>query len=1173
MRIPVPRRFLVVSLCPVLVAFALLLPGVALAEVVGPQWTISSVSTPTNFSPSAKPGEDYYKVLVTNTGGAAAGCTEAHRVAEVAAGASPVLCHVGSPVSDPVTITDVLPEGLVVDPGGVFGENTLSSASGLRPNVVYGGEQRGASFKCVLATCTYSAVVIPDETLEITVPVDVLSGAQALSPLVNTVQVSGGGAPSALQSESTTISGTPAGFGIPPGAATTSLSSLQAGAHPDITSTYGFSTVNTGGVLAANPKDVTYRLPSGFASNFADTPQCTQAQYLAEACPVDTQVGVTTVFLEPDEIGIRGEYEHYLEAVYNLVPETGQLATVAFSISDDFFVEGQVSLRPFGERGAAGEPLEPYGADVSFHNIDADIQSVVAGSLTVWGVPSDPVHNAMRRRAGSYAIDGPTLGFGASDEGVSPVPYFTNPTSCAGPLRSEFQVDSWEEPGHYATAQMEYGPLDGCDRLMFEPQLEVQPSANSAESPTGLNVNLEVPQHEQDAYGVVAPHLHDAKVVLPAGMTVNPSAGAGLQACTEAEFQYESEVVNPEPGRGCPKESKLGTARAKSPGVPNNEEATGSLYLATPYENKFGTLLAIDLVLRIPDRGVVVTAPGKVELDPVTGQLTTTFQENPQLPVSDFVFTFHQGATSPLVTPPTCGAYTTHATFNPWSEPLQEHTLLAKFTITSGVEGGACPSGGGAGGIPFHPLVTAGTENPNAGAYSPLNILIDRKDGEQEITGFASQLPLGLTGNLSGIPFCGEADIQRARGKTGAQEQAEPSCPAASQIGYTVADAGVGQVLAQAPGKIYLAGPFEGAPFSVVGIVAAKVGPFDLGTVVVHFPLDINPITAGVTIPAGAADQIPHIIKGIVVHVREIRVYIDRAKFMLNPTDCEQMSFAATVIGGGADPTNPAGYDPVTATSPFRVTACQALAFKPSFKASTSGKTSRANGASLHVTLGYPSAPQGTQANIKSVKVELPKQLPSRLTTLQKACTAGQFEANPAGCPAASIVGHAKAITPILPVPLEGPAYFVSYGGAKFPELVIVLQGYGVTIDLHGETFISKKGITSSTFRTVPDQPVTSFELTLPQGPDSALAANGNLCALTKTVLVKRKVKVRSKGRTRTVTRKVKSTVSASMLMPTAFTAQNGAVIKQNTPISVTGCPKAKTKKKAKGGRQGKKKK
>jgi hypothetical protein len=215
---------------------------------------------------------------------------------------------------------------------------------------------------------------------------------------------------------------------------------------------------------------------------------------------------------------------------------------------------------------------------------------------------------------------------------------------------------------------------------------------------------------------------------------------------------------------------------------------------------------------------------------------------------------------------------------------------------------------------------------------------------------------------------------------------------------------------------------------------------------------------------------------------------------------------------------------------PFQVTNCGTLAFKPGFGVSTSGKTSRANGASLKVKLTYPKAVFGSQANIKSVKVDLPKQLPSRLTTLQKACTAAQFEANPAGCPAASMVGHAKAITPLIPVPLEGPAYFVSYGGAKFPELVVVLQGYGVTLDLHGETFISKAGITSSTFRTIPDAPVGSFELTLPQGKDAALAAPGEkLC-------------------------------SSTLKMPTAFTAQNGAVLRQSTPISVTGCAKHKTK-------------
>jgi hypothetical protein len=409
-------------------------------------------------------------------------------------------------------------------------------------------------------------------------------------------------------------------------------------------------------------------------------------------------------------------------------------------------------------------------------------------------------------------------------------------------------------------------------------------------------------------------------------------------------------------------------------------------------------------------------------------------------------------------------------------------------------------------------------------------IRVIRGDGEQEITRFSSVLPSGLTANLTGVPFCPEADIQLAREKTGAQEEANPSCPVASQVGHTLVGAGVGSVLSYAPGKIYLAGPYNGAPFSIAAITSAKVGPFDLGTVVVRQALKIDPNTAIVTVDASASDPIPHIIKGIVVHVRDIRVYIDRPSFTLNPTNGGRMTFSATVDGSGGDLSNPAEQVPVTVEDPFQAAECQALKFKPAFRVSTSGKTSRANGASLTVRLSYPKAAQGTQANIRSVKVDLPKQLPSRLTTLQKACPDRTFSANPAACPTASRVGQATAVTPILAIPMAGPAYFVSNGGAKFPELVIVLQGYGVTIDLHSETFISNAGITSSTFRTVPDQPVSTFQLTLPQGRYSALAANRNLC-------------------------------NAKLAMPTAFTAQNGLVIHQSTPITVTSCPKHKLKK------------
>ena len=685
---------------------------------------------------------------------------------------------------------------------------------------------------------------------------------------------------------------------------------------------------------------------------------------------------------------------------------------------------------------------------------------------------------------------------------------------------------------------MPFGPIVGCDSLSLPASFTAEPTTERADAPTGLNVNLAVKQTYENAEGLASSTLNKAVVTLPEGMTINPSAGAGLAACTLAE--YAQEGIEESVGGGCPNESKLGTVEITTPSLA--EKATGSVFLAQPYANPFsepghpgGSLLALYVIARFPVRGVLVKVAGKVEANPQTGRLVTIFERQaalggqpgleglPPVPFTTFTFKFHQGGTSPLVSPPLCGSYAASAMLSPWSEPAAALVPEPRpFSITQGFAGGACPADGVP---PFKPQVIAGTEDNDGGAYSPLYVRIVRDDGDQEITGFSSQLPPGLTANLSGVPFCSAAAIATARGKTGAQEEAEPSCPAQSRIGRSLVGVGVGSVLAYTPGEIYMAGPFEGAPFSIVAITSAKVGPFDLGTVVVHLPLQIDPSTAAVDIPAGAADQIPHIIDGIVVHVRDIRVYIDRPDFTLNPTSCAAMSFDATVIGGGADPTNPADADPVNVSNAFQAANCQHLNFQPDFKVATSGKTSRVDGAGLSVKLTMPDA-LGSEANIAKVKVELPKRLPSRLTTLQKACTAAQFKANPAGCPAASVIGHAKAITPILPVPLEGPVYFVSNGGEAFPNLVVVLQGDGVTIDLVGNTSI-KAGITSTTFKTVPDQPVASFELTLPEGSYSALAANGNLCA-------------------------------GKLALPTTFIAQNGAEIHKRTKISVTGCPKAK---------------
>jgi hypothetical protein len=664
----------------------------------------------------------------------------------------------------------------------------------------------------------------------------------------------------------------------------------------------------------------------------------------------------------------------------------------------------------------------------------------------------------------------------------------------------------------------------GCDSLAFEPQIETQPSASSAETPTGLNVNLETPQHYENAYGEVSSHYDDVKVVLPEGMTLNPSAGAGLQACTEAEYAYEGETLEPEPGKGCPRESKLGTIHARSPAI--SEEVEGSLYLAKPYENKFDSLVAVYVVARIPNRGVIVTAAGRVELNKETGQITTVFEESPQLPISDLVFTFHQGATSPLVTPPTCGLYTAQAVLNPWSVPLKEYTLTSQFEITSGVGGGPCPSGGTP---PFAPKVVSGTDDNDAGGYSPFYLRIIREDGEQELTRFSTVFPPGITGKLAGIPLCPQADIEASRHVTGQEELEHPSCPAASEIGHTIVSAGVGTVLAQATGKVYLAGAYHGAGLSVVSITAAKVGPFDLGTVVIQFTLRINQTTAQVEVDGETSDPIPHIIDGIVVHVREIRAYINREQFIINPTNCNPLGVSDTITGAGANYAIPADQVPVTVSSPFQTADCSSLQFKPVFKAATSAHTSRIDGASLHVTLALPEeGGPGKEANVARVKVSLPKQLPSPLKTLQKACTEKVFGENPSNCPTSSKVGEVKVNTPILANPLTGPAYFVSHGGAKYPELIMVLSGEnGIQVDVHGETFISKQGITSATFSTVPDVPFSEFELTFPEREYPALTANGNLC----------------KG---------------SLIMPTEMVGQNGLVLHQSTKISVTGCPKAK---------------
>jgi hypothetical protein len=953
-------------------------------------------------------------------------------------------------------------------------------------------------------------------------------------------------------------------FEIVPGSFHVSTATGQAGAHRDLTVSFDFAHEEAGGVPTASFNDVrttVVELPSGLIGNNTAVPTCTDEQLVGrgggqrgeQECPVASQVGTISLEVHLQQVG----YEEVTVPIFNMeATSPGIVAQYGFNVAGGILQVLNARVRP----GDSGITIE--SADI------ANLGEPRNVSVTTWGLPASPVHDP-ERGLECFSRNQPPCEKGGQKANIPVEPFLSNPTSCE-PHVARLRSDSWEEPESWTEAQTEMTPASSeCERVPFDASLEVQPTTRSAETSSGLNVSLIVPQSWENPVGLASAHLKDSVVTLPVGYTANPSLAAGLGACTPEQF--ERETASSAQGAGCPEESKIGTVDVETP-VLVEKHLEGNIYIAKPFENPFGSLLGLYIVVKDPQRGIIVKLAGKIEPNETTGQLVTTFDGNPQVPFSKFTLKLRQGANSPLVSPPACGSFLAQAELTPWSEEeggkiVSPPQLLNSppFPIESGIGGGACPAGGVP---PFAPGVTAGTLNNAAGSYSPFYLRIERHDGEQELTRFSTVMPPGLTGNLTGIPFCPDAAIAAAQGRTGphggALEQAEPSCPGASKIGHTIVEAGVGSVLAQTPGSLYLAGPYHGAPLSLVSVTSAEVGPFDLGTVVIRFALRINPLTAQVEVDATGSDPIPHIIKGIVVHVRNIRAYIDRASFILNPTSCQRMSIANSIDGanGGS----------ASVSSPFQATDCATLGFKPSFKASTSGKTSRANGASLTAKLTVPAA-LGTQANIARVKVDLPKQLPSRLTTLQKACTAAQFNANPAGCPAASFIGHAKAITPILPVPLEGPAIFVSHGGEAFPSLEIVLQGYGVTIDLVGSTFISKAGITSSTFKTVPDQPVTSFELTLPEGKFSALAANGSLCASTKTVTVSKRVTRRIHGHTRRVTVKVKQSVATPLAMPTEFVAQNGAVIHQSTKISVTGCSKkAKKAKKAKGKGKGKKK-
>jgi uncharacterized repeat protein (TIGR01451 family) len=1116
-----------VALVAIGMLMAVVVP-VSVGAVGVPAWGIRSVASPSDFSASqnagceAVPAEitpgpcDTYVVTATNVGSAATGQTT-------------------------VTLKDSIPSGLTVRHVSLY----ILSTEGFEGPQLGEKDCTSVPVRCVVPLQSVGQPLQPDQSLKMYVSVLVKEPAVP-GPLVNAASVSGAIPGSTVEVPATATNtlelGVP-GFGAgsfeAPFLGPEGLPNARAGDHP-----YELDTViNPASVLREGPeaaavvatsvedvRDVIVDLPVGMAGSGVSTPRCTLARLSSKGpteqqgksgCPPDTVIGHIRTFPEAGPAAS--------SPIYNLLPEKGYAAELGFvDITGGSHVL-YVTLAPT----PGGYVLRTTSKEIP----QLPLTEIIAN---VFGNP------ATRDKASEPAAA-----------------TFTNPEHCTGePLTTTVLMDSWQHPGsyhpdgtpnpsdpHWATTSYQSPPVTGCETLegLFEPSITTTPSSHATDTPTGLDVNLTVPQHT-GAEEPAVPPLRDTLVTLPAGVSVNPSSANGLQACSLEQIGISASGVADAAPPNCPDGSKIGTVELETPALameackkpatplqecpePQEREKTplqGSIYVAKQHENPFGSLLAIYIVVDDPRTGVVVKIPAEVKPDPVTGQLSTLVRDTPQFPFSELRTHFLPGPTASLRTPSTCGAYTLTSELTPWSAPDSGPPAIpsGSFEITEGPDGGGSSCAHSPGEEPNTPSFQAGTTTPTAGAFSPLVVHLSREDASQNFGQISVTLPPGASGRLAGIPECSDAQIATAMSRNhpgeGAIEAANPSCPASSAIGTVTVGAGAGPDPFYVTGKAYLAGPYKGAPFSGVFITPAIAGPFDLGTVVVRAGLYIDPSTARVTT---TSDALPSILQGIPLDIRSVTVNVDRPGFTLNPTNCNQLAVTGTETStlGNTAPLN----------DRFQVGGCQNLKFAPSFTVSTAGKTSKANGASLSVKVAYPNGSLGTQSNIGRVDLQLPKQLPARLTTLQKACTEAQFNTNPAGCPTASMIGTAKAITPLLNSPLVGPAILVSHGGAAFPDVEFLLQGEGVMVVLDGKTQI-KKGITYSHFETVPDQPISSFETTFPQGPYSVLSTN--LPASAKYSLC-----------------------GQSLTLPTTITAQDGAIIKQTTKATVTGCAKVKS--------------
>jgi hypothetical protein len=1034
--------------------FALALLGVlapAASAAQGPAWTLKLGNLPSNLTPGSTA---VYFVEATNVGAATA--------------AGPFEIEANFP--DDITVIDVFDPACSSTPQHVLCTNPDSLGS--------------------------------SRSYQIVAEVEIAEDAGGV--LSTEAVVRGGGVAPASRTVTAPVQGDPLAFGFSAAGLQAPLSAEDgggvslAGTHPyQQTVSFGFTTESAEGKIinSGHPKTIDVDLPAGLLGNPTATPVlCTEAELESQkSCPAESAVGVfdlTTL------LGTNNNVSSFPSPLYNMVPPPGYPAAFATEAGNvGFTVHLLPIVRTDGDYG-----IEVVTPDV----LTQPGTPYFSIQVQTWGDPSAAVHDGIR---GTCVPNGGTCQADSQDTA-----FWTLPGRCSDQAdRVSARAESWEHPGDFIPAEYESADLvgtpqaiSGCNQLDFEPRIDAKPTTNLADSPSGLDVVLHQPQDTDKEHRATA-QLKDASVTLPAGMSVNPSQADGLAGCSTAQIGLttgigSSPVHFSKDPAACPDASKLGKVEVKTPLVaeytdngsklvtdPETGDAvprplSGSVYLASPFDNPFDSLLAIYLVVEDPRTGTVAKLAGRVEADPQTGQLTTVFAENPQLPIEDIGLELFGGARGSLITPPVCGEHTTTTTLTPWSSPegADAHPQ-SSFQTTAQPGGGACPATASA--APNSPSFSAGTLTRQAGAFSPFVFKVSREDGSQRLTGIDTRLAPGMVGKLTGIGQCSEAQIAQAAARShpneGMLERQSPSCPESSRVGTVTVGAGAGPNPFYTNGTAYLAGPYKGAPLSLAIVTPAVAGPFDLGTVVTRAALYIEPETAQIH---AVSDPLPTILEGIPLDVRSVALKMDRPDFTLNPTSCDPMEITGTATSalGSA----------VGLSQRFQVGGCPGLAFKPSLSLRLRGSVKRSSNPRLIAGL----AARPGEANIARAQVKLPKAVFLDQSHIGTTCTRVQFAAD--ACPARSVYGKVRATTPLLDYPLAGSVYLRS-SNHLLPDLVAKLEGPAaqpIEIDLVGRTD-SVKGALRNTFEAVPDAPVSKFRLELFGGKRGLVEMSDGFCA------------------------------------------------------------------------------